>query len=92
MLLIKLQRAFYSELVVRKALYWCSSESGWTLQLQDDHWLICVKTPTCSFEEILHKHLNDFLLREKLDKKTRSLREEIIKASLQAVVLNVREN
>ena len=90
MLIIKLQQNLYSELVVRKALYWCSPEAGWTLAQQDSHWLVCVANPGNSFEETLHKHLNDFILREKLDVKTRSLREEIIKASLQAVILNVR--
>ena len=90
MLIIKLQQDLYSEPVVRKALYWCSEESGWTLQQQEADWLICVQNPTEFFEELLHKHLNDFLLREKLDVQTRSLREDIIKASLQAVILNVR--
>lgn len=86
---IKLPLLQFSEQVIRKALYWCSSEAGWTLHQQASEWLIRVQEPTDSFEELLHKHLNDFVLREKLDHKTGALRSEIIKASLQAVVRNV---
>ena len=89
MIIIKLPQDSYSETVVRKSLYWCDPEALWTLEPHEGHWVISVQQPASRFEAVLHKHLNDFLLRERLDTQTRSLREELINASLCAVVLNV---
>ena len=89
MIIIKLAQDRYSESVVRKSLYWCDPEALWTLDSHEGFWVISVEQPTPSFEASLHKHLNDFLLRERLDVQTRPLREELINASLQAVIRNV---
>ena len=89
MLIIRLPHVSYGEIVVRKALYWCDPFSMWILESHEENWVISVKQPDTNFEATLHKHLNDFLLRERLDVQTRSLREELISASLRAVMLNV---
>lgn len=75
MLIIKLPQDHYSETVVRKSLYWCEPDSNWTLTLEEGNWVISVTESDASFGSILHKHLNDFLLHEKLSIETRSLRE-----------------
>lgn len=90
MLIIRLPKVSYTEIVVRKALYWCDPSSMWILEAHEENWVISVEQPAMNFEAILHKHLNDFLLRERLDIQTRSLREELISASLHAVMLNVK--
>lgn len=86
MIIIKLPQDSYSETVVRKSLYWCDPEALWTLEPHEGHWVISVEQPTPTFEADLHKHLNDFLLRERLDAQARSLREELINVSLHAVL------
>jgi His-Xaa-Ser system protein HxsD len=91
MIIIKLPQDRHSESVVRKSLYWCDPEALWTLESRDGIWVISVEEPAPAFEASLHKHLNDFLLRERLDLQTRPLREELINASLQAVIRNVRK-
>ena len=89
MIIIKLPQDYYSETVVRKSLYWCDPSISWTLEAREGHWVVSVEQPAPTFETTLHKILNDFLLRERLDAQTRSLREELIKASLHAVMRNV---
>jgi His-Xaa-Ser system protein HxsD len=91
MLIIKLTKDSHSEAVVRKSLYWCDPEHLWTLESLDNEWVISVKQPASNFECTLHKHLNDFLLRERLDAKTLSIRDDLIHASLQAVIRNVNK-
>lgn len=89
MIIIKLLQDSYSEVVVRKSLYWCDPEALWTLEPCEGYWVISVENPAPTFEASLHKHLNDFLLRERLDLRTGSLRDDLIKASLLAVMANV---
>ena len=79
----------YSELTIRKSLYWCSPEGHWTLKTHETEWLIEVQNPSDLFEPTLHRHLNDFHLREQLDKKTLVKRQEIIEAALNAVSSSV---
>lgn len=75
----------YSELTIRKSLYWCSPEGNWTLRASENEWLIEVQTSSNLFESTLHRHLNDFHLRERLDNKTLIKRQQIIEAALNAV-------
>lgn len=89
MLIIRLSQDNYSEAVLRKSLYWSDPDTSWMLGVHEGFWVISVEEPVQSFEATLHRYLNDFLLREKLDVRTRSLREDLIKASLHAVMLNV---
>lgn len=89
-MLIKLSKLEYSEWVVRKSLYWCAPEGDWILISEDGAWMISVTKPSSNFESMLHRHLNDFLLREKLDLKTGHFREAIIKTSLSAVLLQLQ--
>lgn len=89
---IELSKVSYSEMVVRKALYWCSPFGEWTLHFNEQNWVINIGNPSASFEAELHRHLNDFILREKLDKKTAYLRDEIITAALKAVKRHVSAN
>jgi His-Xaa-Ser system protein HxsD len=92
MMIIKLPKTQYSEIVVRKSLYWIDPNELWTLTAEEEEWAISVKAPSQDFEALLHHHLNDFLLRERLDAKTQTLRHAMISASLQAVMLNVSKS
>jgi His-Xaa-Ser system protein HxsD len=91
MLTLSISKIDYSEWVIRKSLYWCSPEGDWTLTSVDNMWIINVHNPSHGFEFTLHRHLNDFLLRERLDLKTGNLREAIIKTSLSAVLLQGKQ-
>lgn len=92
MIIIKLPKSQYSEIVVRKSLYWIDPNQLWTLTSEERDWAISVKAPSQNFEALLHHHLNDFLLRERLDVQTQALRQAMISASLQAVMLNVSKS
>lgn len=91
-LTVELSKTSYSEMVVRKALYWCSPFGEWTLHSNEQNWIINIGNPAASFEAELHRHLNDFILRENLEKKTAYLRDEIISAALKAVKRHVSAN
>ena len=80
-----------SETVLRKALYWCSPFGAWTLQNNKDSWVINVTDPSPEFEFNLHRHINDFVLREKIDSETGSLRQKIIVAALKGVLKHVEQ-
>lgn len=78
-----------SELSLRKALYWMSAITPWTLEREGEQWKIYFE---CSGEEIIIKQkfeslVNDYLLREALDSKTGDLKLAIIKKSLKDLSL-----
>jgi len=84
-MILPLSKHLYSELVVRKALYWLKSEYQWTMDENESAWLI---TFSCSQEDFLHckyelnKLLNDYSLREKIDSQTDDLKLAIIRKAL----------
>jgi His-Xaa-Ser system protein HxsD len=84
---IKLKKDKFSENVVRKSLYWLSEKCKWRLNESHDSWeVIFENSPDGeehSFE--LHRLLNDFLLREKLDIETGDLRKKIVSSSLRKI-------
>ena len=77
----------YSELIVRKSLYWCSPLGNWILRKEQECWEILYSDDASDFEASLYRHLNDFKLREMLDKNTAHLRQQIIVAALNAVLV-----
>lgn len=83
---IYLSKNIYSQSVMRNALYWCSPEGNWLLQENDRDWIVQLHDHSSLFETTLHRHLNDFILREKLEDKTRIKKEKIILAALAAVL------
>lgn len=80
----------YSEAVVRKALYWCSEYGAWHLEEGEDCWIINYNESDVQFIDHLNRHLNDFLLREELERKTGGIRQQIIDSALKAVLNHVK--
>ena len=79
----------YPESVVRKALYWCSTDGNWTLKEDEKNWFIACEDEHDEFESTLHRHLNDFLLRYELDQKTGHLRHAIVESALKGLIKRV---
>ena len=66
---IRLPKHDYSESVVRKALYWASEIGEWQMERDGNDWVITLDSDSQGVTD-LHRILNDFILREKLDAKT----------------------
>ena len=75
----------YSELVIRKALYWLSLEVTWKIEDQPGGWVVtfdCDDDKSTFLQNKFMRLLNDYLLREKLDSDTDKLKAAIIQKSL----------
>lgn len=86
---IRLSKSSYSEQSVRKALYWLSEHYRWKLDEDGDSWNIDFIVEEKEFDVCkseFDRLLNDFVLREKLDKNTKHLRQKIIASSLKRLV------
>lgn len=85
LMILPLSKQLYSEIVVRKALYWLKPEYQWTMEENENEWLI---TLSCSQDDFFHckyelnKLLNDYSLREKIDSRTDDLKLAIIRKVL----------
>lgn len=90
-MLIRLNSNDYSELVIRKALYWCSPYGKWRLNRDGEYWLISISDldGEGAFDAELYRHLNDYTLRERLDKNTGFLRDKIIVSALTRIAHDV---
>jgi len=83
--IVQLRKDAFSENVIRKSLYWLSEICKWELCETDNNWLVTLmpRSPddrTCKAE--LDRLLNDFKLREELDKSTKGMRVKIVSAVL----------
>jgi His-Xaa-Ser system protein HxsD len=86
MLKIILPKAKYSEKVVRKTLYWCSEFCQWELQETNDDWVIQIEgAGPENHATKFHRILNDFILREELDRSTKNLRIQIVTAAMEGI-------
>ena len=75
----------YSELVIRKALYWLSLEVTWQIEDQPGGWVVtfdCDDDRSTFLHSKFMRLLNDYLLREQLDSNTDKLKAAIIQKSL----------
>ncbi|HCV01583.1 MAG TPA: His-Xaa-Ser system protein HxsD [Pseudoalteromonas sp.] len=82
-LLFKKQQ--YSEVVLRKALYWLQHQYQWALEDNENEWLIkvsCDGNDFIHFQSELNKLLNDYSLRDKLNSNTEDLKLAIIRKAL----------
>ena len=85
---ILLEKTKYSELPIRKALYWLSEYYQWSLREKDDEWIVEILSDVGKAEQAVSmfcKLHNDFLLRDQLDSKTNYLREKIVFAALDRI-------
>lgn len=73
-------KAQVSEPVLRKALYWLSEQTDWQLDDAGEEFQVTLSSPEAAAE--LHRLVNDFVLRETLDRKTGQARERVIAAAL----------
>ena len=82
----------FSNTVVRKALYWLSEKATWNIKDVDEKYIINIEpievSNSSSIEDEFHRLLNDFYLREQIDKSNKGLRKEIIKQALTKVYLH----
>jgi len=83
-----LSKTSYSETIVRKALYWLSEYCIWQLEETNEAWKVTLlaegKELDC-YQADYHRLLNDFKLRETLDRNTKHLRSKIIYAALKKI-------
>ncbi len=90
MVTIKLEKSNYSESVIRKSLYWLSEVSDWQLQEDSTSWDVMLNTISdeqkFTIISELHRLMNDFILREKLDNDTLGMRNQIVVAALQGLM------
>lgn len=82
---LSLNKEKYSEMVVRKALYWFSSQFEWALDDNDSDWIVKVYDANCKCEPLFYRLLNDQVLRHKIDTETQGLRKKIIKKVLEDI-------
>lgn len=87
---IKLDKANYSQWVIRNSLYWMSSYTRWTLEEIDNQWKITFEDNNESNLFEFNKLINDYILREKIELKTKKVKESIINKVL--VSINERLN
>lgn len=78
----ELSKSSYSEMVIRKALFWLSGECEWTLDETAEVWVVTLHTPQAEASTLLDRLLNDQLLRETIDGETRNIRRRIIRKAL----------
>ena len=75
---IILDKAIYSQWVIRNSLYWMSIYSNWLLEETDEQWKITFKNNDESVLFEFNKLLNDYILREIIELKTGKVRESVI--------------
>lgn len=68
---------------MRKALYWLSKESAWTLRESDTQFIVTIENKKAAQE--LHALVNDFQLRERLDDITGNARLLAVNAALERI-------
>lgn len=90
-MLKRLNKANYSEWVVRNALYWLTPTSPWTLDEDGDSWLVQVQHGSFDVDAELNRLLNDYVLREQLMAETRLVRDAIAKAVLKSINARVSD-
>lgn len=75
---IILDKAIYSQWVIRNSLYWMPIYSNWLLEETDEQWKITFKNNDESVLFEFNKLLNDYILREIIELKTGKFRESVI--------------
>ncbi len=75
----------YSEWVIRNSLYWFSNHSKWSLEESEETWSISIQEDEENALQELDRLINDYLLREKIMKKTEGVREKIALKVLQSI-------
>lgn len=78
MKIIKITNSQYSEIVVRKTLYWMSTMTEWTLVIKDDTAEVVFINDNEEVDYYFHQLLNDFKLREQVESKTKNIRDSIM--------------
>ena len=75
----------YSEWVIRNSLYWFSNHSKWSLEESEESWSVSIQEDEERVIQELDRLINDYLLREKIMKKTEGVREKIALKVLQSI-------
>ena len=75
----------YSEWVIRNSLYWLSNYGKWSLEESEEFWSVSIQEDEESAIQELDRLINDYLLREKIMKKTEGVREKIALKVLQSI-------
>jgi len=89
---IRVSKDDYSENIVRKALYWLTEDAEWVYGNNEKEFIITLATQDEKempyIKAKLHRLLNDFYLRQKIDDATKQLRNKIIEQALTKVYLH----
>jgi len=83
-LILHYSKSSISELALRKALYWITDSSAWSLNDLGDLWEVLFEVDDAD-KKIKYKFerlLNDYVLREILDRHTNDLKQAIVRKSL----------
>jgi His-Xaa-Ser system protein HxsD len=75
----------YSEWVIRNSLYWFSNHSKWSLEESKESWSVSIQEDEEDALQELDRLINDYLLREKIMKKTEAVREKIALKVLESI-------
>ncbi|UTM59572.1 His-Xaa-Ser system protein HxsD [Photobacterium sp. CCB-ST2H9] len=85
MVIRRLKKDSFSEMVVRSSLYWMSPLTHWKLNEENEEWLITFSSEDESVLFEFERLINDYVLREKISGKTGVHLDAISRAVLQSV-------
>lgn len=79
------KKELYSEWVIRNSLYWMTPLTQWKLSEDISSWTISFENDSPESFYEFERLLNDYTLREKLQRKTGALRDSIVRKVLRSV-------
>ena len=85
MLLKNINKTGCSEWVLRNSLYWMSAWSHWQLDEDADRWIVSFGKNSDEVEFEFERLLNDYKLRERLQRQTEQVRTSIIENVLKSI-------
>ncbi|TBW49536.1 His-Xaa-Ser system protein HxsD [Marinobacter halodurans] len=87
-----LDKERYSEWVVRQALYWLTPTTRWRLDETENQWAVALDDDSYSAQAELDRLLNDFLLRERIGRRTETTRSAIADAVIRSIQQRLSES
>lgn len=87
----RIEKKLYSEWVIRNALYWMTAYTQWNLEDSGSEWVISFNALSQEYEFEFERLLNDYTLRELLQRQTGQLRTSIIDNVLSSIDARLAE-
>lgn len=82
----------YSEWVLRQSLYWLTPTTRWRLDETENQWAVALEDDSDSAQAELDRLLNDFLLRERIGRRTEACRSAIADAVIRSIQQRLSES